>query len=997
MEEKEYLYDAFISYRHLPIDNWAAEKVHKTLETYRLPKEIAKKCNRSKIARVFRDKEELVSSGDLANELLEALKKSRYLILICSSKTIESEWVMKEVRTFKELGRQSRILILLVEGSPATALPQILRTHEKEVTLPDGTKVTIEEEVEPLAADIRGADQREREKKFKTEILRIIAPVVGCSYDDLKQRHKERKHKKWMLGSVALAVLIIAFGIYNAWRVSEIETQMNAKLAIQSRALADQSIRLLEKGDRMRSLLVALEALPKDFTHPERPLMDEVQHALSNALYTYDFGLNMKADKTLEYTNVIKRTFLSPEGSKAVTISEDGTLQIWDMKTSEMLISRHRDFGSWNKENVAFINEEEILIGEEDKLQLFNIAAGTSKWEKAISKEQFCLIDQQTVGCIDGDDLIILDVSNGNETNRISLSARGYYYKWIMVKDQSNKDCLFVGNGGQLWMLDLKQNKVIVSQKEEKYIVNSAACTETGEFIVALNPYTDDVVEELMESGNAKVVSIKLVNGKIELNWEHEFKQGYLSLLRVVPSLNVKVVVVQKQKMHILDPHTGESLKEYIQPAPIVDYVCFDNMAYAASSNGQVSILPYEDMLISPGLEIKHEGEISSFDFTNGVGVMSVQGDKKVYIYRWLTGQEKVALNEEASFLYNLGCSKDDQYLFMRDRDENIEIETADAKTKVSKFKISENALLYGFLHNSEYFYSIAFDDGFNIFETATGKVIYTMGDHEELGSVEGLVEDPESGLIYCLCDYGIVGLSSKDFTEQLMIPYKEKLSDKKMALTMNGNILVSSQDGSLLLFDVKAQTVSVLVNEVQNFVLDQRNDRFAIKKEDGSVQVMDLSEKKVIWNLEAEKASEICYMQFEPETQNLWIGYEDTNIEIVDLKSGEIQEIADDFSYALEKIDFFKEQDKVILYTQSAQKEDLGIVYKRSEMTKLAEVHGIRDVSSDCSNFYILGYAGKGYIVPFYSTEQLAAEAVKQLQGRMLTDKEKRQFFITE
>lgn len=52
---------------------------------------------------------------------------------------------------------------------------------------------------------------------------------------------------------------------------------------------------------------------------------------------------------------------------------------------------------------------------------------------------------------------------------------------------------------------------------------------------------------------------------------------------------------------------------------------------------------------------------------------------------------------------------------------------------------------------------------------------------------------------------------------------------------------------------------------------------------------------------------------------------------------------------------------------------------------------------SWDCSNFYILGYAGKGYIVPFYSTEQLAAEAVKQLQGRMLTDKEKRQFFITE
>ena len=33
-------------------------------------------------------------------------------------------------------------------------------------------------------------------KKFKTEIIRLIAPLLGCTYDDLKQRHKERQVKR---------------------------------------------------------------------------------------------------------------------------------------------------------------------------------------------------------------------------------------------------------------------------------------------------------------------------------------------------------------------------------------------------------------------------------------------------------------------------------------------------------------------------------------------------------------------------------------------------------------------------------------------------------------------------------------------------------------------------------------------------------------------------------------------------------------------------------
>ena len=60
MEEKEYKYEAFISYRHCKLDKFVAENLHKILETYELPKSVKEKLNiKSKtFRRIFRDQEE---------------------------------------------------------------------------------------------------------------------------------------------------------------------------------------------------------------------------------------------------------------------------------------------------------------------------------------------------------------------------------------------------------------------------------------------------------------------------------------------------------------------------------------------------------------------------------------------------------------------------------------------------------------------------------------------------------------------------------------------------------------------------------------------------------------------------------------------------------------------------------------------------------------------------------------------------------------------------
>lgn len=45
-EEQQFLFDAFISYRHAPLDSAVAGCLQKSLEHYRVPGEIQKKCGK---------------------------------------------------------------------------------------------------------------------------------------------------------------------------------------------------------------------------------------------------------------------------------------------------------------------------------------------------------------------------------------------------------------------------------------------------------------------------------------------------------------------------------------------------------------------------------------------------------------------------------------------------------------------------------------------------------------------------------------------------------------------------------------------------------------------------------------------------------------------------------------------------------------------------------------------------------------------------------------
>src|SRR6185295_4882120 len=102
---ESYRYDAFISYRHVEPDRRWAKWLHTSLETYRVPKQLVQQRGVApRIKRVFRDEEELPASADLNQEIEAALRESRFLIVVCSPRVVQSLWVNKEVLRFREMG-----------------------------------------------------------------------------------------------------------------------------------------------------------------------------------------------------------------------------------------------------------------------------------------------------------------------------------------------------------------------------------------------------------------------------------------------------------------------------------------------------------------------------------------------------------------------------------------------------------------------------------------------------------------------------------------------------------------------------------------------------------------------------------------------------------------------------------------------------------------------------------------------------------------------------
>ncbi|THD64985.1 toll/interleukin-1 receptor domain-containing protein [Phenylobacterium sp.] len=179
-------YSAFISYSHG--DERFARTLQRRLETYRLPRQLAKRIRRARLKPAFRDSDELSAGHDLTEAVRAALAQSDFLIVICSPRSAQSAWVGREIEIFRHLNGEKHILTALIDGEADQAIHPALRRR------PHGRAT------EPLAADFRPGAAGGR-----MAFLKLIAPMTGVALDDLVHRDSQRRIRQ--AGVVAAGAL----------------------------------------------------------------------------------------------------------------------------------------------------------------------------------------------------------------------------------------------------------------------------------------------------------------------------------------------------------------------------------------------------------------------------------------------------------------------------------------------------------------------------------------------------------------------------------------------------------------------------------------------------------------------------------------------------------------------------------------------------------------------------------------------------------------------
>lgn len=231
-------YAAFISYAHR--DEAVARRLHRALERYRTPRRLAGRPNRDgtvprRLIPVFRDREELPTSGDLGAAIRNALDAAAYLVVVCSPRAAASRWVNEEILGFKRLGRADRILAVIVEGEPGSSVAECFPPALHGDLGPDGPPRALP--MEPIAADLRAGGDG-----WRRGLQKILAGLLGVDLDDLIRRERRRRHRR--IAAAALAATIAVWAGGQLW-----QTVARREAGFQAEALAADAGQLLRGGE----------------------------------------------------------------------------------------------------------------------------------------------------------------------------------------------------------------------------------------------------------------------------------------------------------------------------------------------------------------------------------------------------------------------------------------------------------------------------------------------------------------------------------------------------------------------------------------------------------------------------------------------------------------------------------------------------------------------------------------------------------------------------
>lgn len=257
-----YKYDVFISYSHK--DKYWGDWLYKKLNSYKVPKELVGTKNKigeavpSKFKRIFRDIDQTPAHSNLSDVINNALLNSKYLIVICSPNAHKSKWVNEEIRLFKKLHGEDKVLALIVDGIPNATYDDNINNDLE--AFPHSLRYKLdlnydlsEQKTEPLAANLQAiADGKlKAEMKLIAGLLQL-ADLQTLMNDELKRIKKNKRNK------LSVFILIICLFLFSLYQLKKSIAQVNIikkekEISLELLAKSEHNLgkAYLEKANRL--------------------------------------------------------------------------------------------------------------------------------------------------------------------------------------------------------------------------------------------------------------------------------------------------------------------------------------------------------------------------------------------------------------------------------------------------------------------------------------------------------------------------------------------------------------------------------------------------------------------------------------------------------------------------------------------------------------------------------------------------------------------------
>ena len=968
MGEREYTYTAFISYKHAELDSFVAETIHKKLESYRVPRNVlrskqGKLLNRS-IGRIFRDRDELPTASNLSDQINRVLEESRFLIVICSPRTRQSAWVMQEIETFIKLYGRENVLCVLIEGEPEDSFPRILRCEEVEQIEVDGTITKVINEIEPLAADVRATTQGKCKQLIKAEMLRVLAPILGCSYDTLKQRHRERRQRQIMTGLTVIIGFLMLFGGFSFYQNQLIEKNLQESLRMQSRYLATVSEELLYQGDRESAAMVAKYALPEG-EDDNRPYVAEAEGALSRALGVYRNGAYYSSVYTLGHDNSISYLDNSENGRYVLSVDTNNVIYIWDVQEGTLL-RKYEDFDTIDAAS-TFITDTMYVISEYNSVRGYSIVSGEPLFED-IREYMLPIVsspNENYLALVDNSTITLYDVANGSKMKDCNIDIDVSFVKDTFllssdylavveeVENGSQISVIALSNGHKMY--DITISSEIVSQivLHKEYLIVSAFSADS-------------------QKANGLIQCLNVNDGTVY--WENSNNSGVRDI-EVVDDENLAIVGFNT--IEIMELQNGNPIYNTVYSSQIMGIENIGNSTIeVALADGNLKYLIYSVGVAFPDI-----------DYCNRI--------------------ENIAMSLQ--YMCIISSKTDEIAVFTKLVDENIQLFTEEGNI-VSCFYVENNkAILYCNAYEV-YRYDIAtrettqlktFDQGIvQLWLNSKDEIVVLLSDGTvikaesyDFGRAWEYQSECSNSLVsgdgntILFYDDGSMILYDTTKMQKSYESTKDDFYVSNCALSYNGNVAAYYTGSELVIIKDGVEVLKQECN-IGPFTLSDEGERIGyVELDNNKLVVLDTMDFKEVIS-ERCSGDSINSISFSQDGEYLALSYFTEGLYIKD--SGTLKTVA-----RMEEVDY-----RIIDFRYNLSKEiyllktDYNTYLMNEELQVKAELPFVYDITKDLSEAIISVYSN-GAVTPVYSLEQLLQETENSYGDTDLTENEKEMYYI--